>query len=111
MFSVYFCNLYGIADMNDTTKTFNHLKGFRITWGNVMAIITIAILIGGFFMDRGRRLEQFDNHQEAMKAMELRLKEVEEWQKTWPTEGKLALDGVQDEKLKEHERRIGVLEK
>ena len=96
--------------MNDT-KTFNHLKGFRITWGNIMAVITIAILIGGFFMDRGRRLEQFDNHQKAMEKMEERLKEVETWQRVWPTEGKLALDGVQDEKLLEIERRLGNLEK
>ncbi len=96
--------------MNDT-KTFNHRKGLKITWGNIMVIISIAILIGGFFMDRGRRLEQFDNHRKDMEAMELRLKEVEKWQKDWPTTGELALDGVQNTRLDEHDRRIGVLEK
>jgi len=95
--------------MNET-KTFNHGKGLKITWGNATAILGIALLIGGFLVDRGRRLEQFENHEKAMVRMEERLKAVEEWQVKWPTEGKLSLDGVQDEKLKELDRRIGILE-
>ena len=97
------------------TKTFqtmfNHGKGLKITWGNIVAIVGLAMLIGGFFMDRGRRLEAFENHQKEMGKMELKLKEVEKWQKDWPTTGKLALDGVQNTKLDELARRITVLER
>ncbi len=93
------------------TKTLNHRNGLKITWGNIATIIFIALLIAGFFMDRGRRLEADDNHQKAMNRMELRQENMEKWQKDWPTTGKLALDGVQNTRLDEHERRIGVLEK
>lgn len=97
--------------MNDT-KTFNHRKGLKITWGNVATIVSLGVLVAGFFMDRGRRLEAFDNHQKEMIKMEARLKEVEQWQIDWPTNPKgLALDGVQNEKIDENKRRIGELEK
>jgi len=95
------------------TKTFrfNNGKGFRITWGNITTIVALGVLIGGFFMDRGRRLEAFDNHQKEMVKMEARLKAVEKWQIDWPTDPEgLSLDGVQNNKLKEQARRIKVLE-
>jgi len=100
---------------NDQSKTktfrFNSGKGFRITWGNITTILLITGAIAGFFMDRGRRLEAFDNHQKEMVRMETRLKAVETWQIDWPTDPEgLSLDGVQNNKLKELARRIKVLE-
>ena len=97
--------------MDDTTKTFNNRKGLKITWGNATVIITIGVLIASFLIDRGRRLQQFETHKTEMIAMQSKLEKLQKWQTDWPTTGKLALDGVQNTRLDEHDRRIGVLEK
>jgi len=98
--------------MNDITKTFNNFKGgFRITWGNAFSILGIAVLVGGLLIAGGRILESFDNHEREMAEMKIEIKINRQWRIDWPSnpEG-LALDGVQNNRLDEHDRRIGVLE-
>ena len=81
---------------------FNQGKGLKLTWGNIAAIVTIVILIVGWFVDRGVERERFRRHEEDMGKMEIRLQAVEQ---------KASLVVVQDVKLKELARRLGKLEK
>lgn len=91
---------------HDKTKTFNHGKGLKITWSNAAIILAITTLIGGFLIAGGRILESFDNHEREMAKMQSEIKINRQWQIDWPATGKLALDGVQNEKIAENKSNI-----
>ena len=103
----------------------NHVKLLKViaTVLGIMAVLaglmTPTIL---WFIDRGAKQEVFRQHKKEMfelredlktfkKELDGDIKELHEWQETWPIDGELALDGVQNERIAENKRRIGELEK
>lgn len=103
--------------MQDQTKSkiFYYDDGKkRFNWRDIAAILPIIafLVLGiGWIKDRGAEQERAKQHEKSMIEMKEKMKEMEKWQREWPSTGKLALDGVQNTRLDEHERRIGVLEK
>jgi len=92
------------------TKIFGVNAGFRPTWGNLAVIILFVAAVAGWFVSYGRFSEKVSQLESKMVTMALQIKEVERWQKTWPTAGVLSLDREQNTLIKELLRRVGRLE-
>lgn len=103
--------------MNATPTPNNHLKRALTIVAVIGVVVTIIativgwiIIAGGYLGDRGAEKQRAKQHNTDMIEMKDKLKAVEEWQRDWPSTGKLALDDVQNNRLDEHDRRIDKLE-
>lgn len=91
--------------MASDTKTFENNR-----WGNLAVLIMFVASVAGWFIGYGRFSEKIAQLESKMLTLSSRIKEVEQWQHDWPTEGELMMDRAQNTQIKELLRRVGRLE-
>lgn len=86
-------------------------NGFRYpTWAGLVAVVVFVAAVSGWFVNYGGQREQVQHLRDQLGDLSERIKEVERWQRDWPTEGELIMDRAQNTKLDDLFRRVNKLE-
>jgi len=96
--------------MSSDAKTFENNRSLIPTWGNLAVVILFVASVAGWLIGYGRFSEKIAQLESKMVTISLRIKDVEQWQHDWPTEGELMMDRAQNTQISELKRRVGQLE-